>query len=422
MLQKEIILFSENLDALRDFVVSANPILSGESLELTSEDIYHLVPIVFGLSDLFPKMFPEIGDKKDAVLGKMGGDISISSEIVEDSSGDYVQIEVHGDLDRELDLDRGWDTFWQFKRLSGKERLLYHSSLVSLISFVELFISEIFHEYYKRFPANIPGRDENVFSLDKLETLGSIDDAKSIILDTKIEGILRRGFEHWMSTLKKTLSLSMGYVEEHKAVLSEVYQRRNLLVHNGGKVNAQYIAKVPTENRGSVAIGEKMEISDEYLGKSISTFEKCLILIAAEYWKKQGTRPKARGILLNQFSRDHICAGRYDIAEGFSYFVKNDKKIPEKERLEGTINYWQSMKWSGRFDEVITEVSEADFSAADDKFLLAKYALLNQEKEFFALLPSILEAEKLSLKDLANEPLYKEMRESEEYIEKYYTE
>lgn len=72
-----------------------------------------------------------------------------------------------------------------------------------------------------------------------------------------------------------------------------------------------------------------------------------------------------------------------------------------------------------RFDEVREEVKSADFSAKDEVFHLAQLALLEDEAAFFELLPNILEANKITKEDLQNWPLFRQMRETKTYKERY---
>ena len=87
---------------------------------------------------------------------------------------------------------------------------------------------------------------------------------------------------------------------------------------------------------------------------------------------------------------------RWIIAEGLSCFQKGDKQTSEKSQIYGQLNYWQSVKWQGRFEEVCREVEQADFSAKDPLYQLGLLALKNETEGFLSLLPIVLRSEKPS--------------------------
>lgn len=117
-----------------------------------------------------------------------------------------------------------------------------------------------------------------------------------------------------------------------------------------------------------------------------------------------------RSLTLNEINFNHLLSGRWQITEHFSKFVMNDKQMPEKDRLIGQLNYWQSIKWQGRYNDIIEEVKKSDFSAKDSIFQLAIAAIKDSKKEFFNLLPEIIKQNKLSIEDIKTWPIFKEMR------------
>jgi hypothetical protein len=213
----------------------------------------------------------------------------------------------------------------------------------------------------------------------------------------------------------------MGYIEKWQNKLVEIIQRRNLLVHNGGNINSIYRRKVAPELQICDAKDAplKLGVSEDYLTESIDVFEKSFVLIAAELWKKQKPEDENRSSVLNALAYQHLLSERWDIAESFSLFVKSDKQTPEISRLTGLINYWQSVKWQGRFEEVKKHVEQEDLSAKQEKFRLSRFALLDDEGQFFKLLPQVLKNGGITIEDLHIWPLFRNMREANAYMNEY---
>lgn len=78
--------------------------------------------------------------------------------------------------------------------------------------------------------------------------------------------------------------------------------------------------------------------------------------------------------------------------------------------MNGELNYWQSVKWQGRFEGIRKQAEQADLSAKDPLYQLAQLALLNENEAFFSLLPDVLASRKLSIENLNEWPIFREMR------------
>jgi hypothetical protein len=285
-------------------------------------------------------------------------------------------------------------------------------------------LAQLIHNYYKQYPEKI-GSKEKQFSLEELSNFDSIEDAKNYLIDSSVESVLRGSFEDWIKFLKTDLDLSMGYIKDHKKSLIEAFQRRNLLVHNGGVVNRIYRSNYPKDLGSCPKLGDRLHISPEYLAEKISLFERCFVLIALELWKKLGVDNMQRGDLLIDLAYKHLVAERYDIAESLSYFAANDKSLQEKDQLYGKVNYWISKKYGKGFEDVRPEIEKADFSAKSRLFRLAKNTLLGDFDEAKNDIEYLLDHDdKFSFKVVQTWPLFREFRDATVYnqlFDKYST-
>ncbi|MFZ0946327.1 MAG: hypothetical protein WAN54_20720 [Syntrophobacteraceae bacterium] len=412
MFERFIVQFSDNLGALRDFVDLIAPFLAEKHSEEIKEDAINLAPIfVLGLNRLDPEMF-ELDDHVKSRVTKHFGEISISENLGPEETSITIDFP---DSEHEKNLERA------LKRLSRsykRKGFLYQSSLISLVSFAEWFLSQLLHQHFDRFPDMI-GTHDKAFSLNDLKLIGSIDDARNQIIESEVEGILRGSFSDWLVFLKSQLKLSMSYLSSEKDQITEVFQRRNVLIHNAGILNAIYMANVPEELRTGLTKGMSIRVTKSYLNDAICLFEKYFILIAAELWKQYDPKEQSRGEVLNKIAHEHLRQERWSIAESLSYFVMNDKQLPEIRQLLGKINYWQSLKWQGRFDEVRPEIEKIDFSAKDELFEAFRFALLDQEENFFPLSDNLVKIGKLTTSNLEEWPIFREIRKTTIYTQKY---
>jgi len=304
--------------------------------------------------------------------------------------------------------------FKLLKRHSDRERLLYGNALIALVSAAEWFLAQVLHFHFRRQPGSLGLRDK-VFSYEDLERFGVVEDAKRYLVDSKVEDVLRGSVEDWINFLKTKVSLSMGYLSSSVTALIEISQRRNLLVHNGGIVNSIYMSRVDASLRKGIQVGKPIELTREYLDRSIGLVEKNFTLIGAELWKQLSASDDERAGVLTDLTLEHLGANRFEIAEAFSFFVRNDKGLPERSLLVATLNYWQSLKWAGRFKEIEAEVSTADLSAKDEIFHLGQAVLLDDFGRAAELAGALLTTKKLKLEALEQWPIFRDFRQTAEY-------
>lgn len=351
-------------------------------------------------------------DKRQEIIGQFDGNISLKVDSI-DGDCKKVSMSVDGP-----GVKKFRDAVRKLSVTTYHSELLYGNSLIALISATEWFLSEILHSHFDSHPDSA-GIRERSLSFRDLATIGSIDEAQRYLIDLRVEEVLRGSFEDWITFLKEKLQLSMSYIDKDKDKMVEICQRRHLLVHNGGHVNQIYLNKVKKEYRASGQLDDPALVDRNYLDDAISTFERVLALIASELWKKQDPADERRGNLLTDIAFERLSSERWTVAEGLSFFLMNDKGLSERLRIIGQLNYWQSLKWQDRFEEIVEQVRCADYSAKDELFRLAQCALLDDDKLFFEMLPGILKSEKLSIKELKEWPIFRRMRESAKYIETY---
>jgi hypothetical protein len=411
MFRKEILDFARSLDALRDFVDLIDPILDEKHSEVIKRNSSALAPLLLAMKKSNPELFSKF-DISDELIKKFDGDIEILEEEdgVDSNETKSVKIRVTGNAE-------GFKHAVENLAKSDKrKKLLYQSSLITLTNTVEWFLSQILHQYFNKYTDAV-GTKDKFFSLEDLKAFASIEDAKKHLVDTKVENILRDSFDDWISFLKEKVKLSMGYLNTEKDKIVEIYQRRNIVVHNGGKINYIYLSKVSEELRKDKSVNDEIFITRDYLDQSISLFERIFILIAAELWKNQLPTDNKRSETLIELAFSYLLKERWRIAEGLSFFVMNDKQLSEKNQLFGKLNYWQSVKWQGRFNEVKDDIEKADFSGKDSLIRLGYFALLDRTDDFFNLLPEVINSESISYDSLDIFPIFREIRKDERYIE-----
>lgn len=396
---------SESLDGLREFTALSASYLSQKQDEDIKQNAKALVPLLAALQEISHAE----GNLLDATLTDefstqpFNFDIELDSNPPADNFGCHIYF--HDSASAEAFRYAMSKVHRSFNRIKH----LYDASLVSIISNTEWYLSSLLHEYFDKYPDAIEGK-EKTFSLHDLKSFETIEHARIYLVDHAVENILRGGFEDWLHFVKSKLNLSCGYLEDDIASLIEAFQRRNLLIHNGGIVNNIYLAKISPKLKEKYKLGERIPVEPIYLEDTISLFERCFLLIGAELWKKINPEDRERSNTLIAIAYEHLVAERWGIAEGLSLFTMNDVKLAELDRLIATVNYWQSLKWQGRFNEIQDLVQTMDFSAKHEVFPLAQAVLLDDFDAFFASLSHALDSNALPKGAFTNWPLFREVR------------
>jgi hypothetical protein len=409
MFKKMIINLTNNLESLLDFVHLLDSYLHEKREEAMRLHAPSFGPVLLAMQkvvalpeEVMVKLPPE-DIFKERIRQRLSLDVNI--EVLELDGVRRASIEVSGEGGEKFD-----DAMKALMRAYGRIKLLYNSSLMNLVSIVELFFAELLHEYFVMVPEVIETK-EKVFSFEDLKSFASIADAKEHYRNSRIEEILYGSFPDWISFLKKSPKLSMSYLDSDLDLLTETFQRRNLVVHNGGRVNSIYLSKVAANLTEKLSVGDILDTNRVYLNDRIDLFERNCLLIAAEFWKKLAPQDKNRDNLLSDIVYRHLVGQRWLLSESLSLFILQDKSVSERLSCTAKLNYWLSKKRQGQWSSIEDEVNSTDFSAKGLRFRVGHAALRGVNDDFFDLIPKALQAEEISVNEINIYPIFEEIRQ-----------
>lgn len=414
MFKKYIDNFNESINGLRDFVELIHPFLSEHEKKVSAQHVGSLKPLILAHKRFLEKDAAKKEQLSNELKEIFEGDIEVY--FAEDKPGENSTVKKRRGVTFNMkgDTSKIDEALVKFAKSARQKELLYQNSLISLLSTVEWFFSQILHFHYDKFPDSA-GIKKKTLTLEELKSFGSVSDAENYLIDDKIESIVRGSFKDWIEVLKTELSLKITYIKQFEDELIEIYQRRNLLVHNGGTVNSIYNSKVSDIYKRKVKLGERIDVSEDYLERAIALLHTTFILIACELWKKLEPDEELRCKVSMELGYEYLEKEQWDISEIASIFLCADKKMPIASRTAAQLNYWLAKKRSGKIDEVKKEIDEADFSDKSKIFQLALNALREEVKPFFALLPQVIKTEELTPQDLLEFPVFKDMRSKREF-------
>lgn len=434
MFNKHILDFNENIIGLRDFIDLIEPFLNDKR----EEHDKHISPLItLGLLKEIASSkteweegekekhneFTESITKKILEIYKREVEVEVEIEKPDEKGKGGKGISIKFKTNEVPELNSHIENV---KKVNNHIELLYKNSFISLLSTVEWFFSQILHFNYDKFPETA-GIQKKTMTLTDLKSFGTIDDAEKFLIDTKIEEVLRGNLESWFTTLKTDLNLKLGYIDPIKDELIEIYQRRNLFVHNGGIVNTIYLSKVSEEYKKDINLNDNLVINKKYLDNAICKLQKAFLLVASELWKNLDKSDKTRGDVLTDIVYENLLKERWDICEGLTYFIIKDAELEVTDKLVAQLNYWLCKKEQNQYNDIKKEIENANYSDKKEIFQLALFALKDDIESFMEVLPLSLDSKQLNIKRLEEFPIFKTIRQTDEYQKfklesKYFTE
>jgi hypothetical protein len=420
MLDRHILTFNENIIGLRDFISLIGPFIEEHHEKAVNEH-----RLIVGAFDIAKKIEVEEDETQKTELQNQLKSV-FDGQLIKAIPLDKDKVEIDGKDNEGLpdfaiavpvSLSPRIDQAMKAPRKTNHQKdLLYKNAFIGLLSSVEWFYSQVLHFYYDKHP-EAAGLKKKTMTLEDLKTFGTVPEAEKFLIDSKIEEVFRAGFDAWMEILKDEVKLKLPYVRPFYNELLEVYQRRNLLVHNGGIVNSIYISKVSSEICNGLMIGDKLTITSEYLENAICKLHIVFTLIAAELWKKLEPIEESRADILNAIAYRNMIQERWEVSEWLSCFIKDDENLKSRVKTVGQLNFWLSRKKRGNRELVIGEVLKADYTDKSLRYQLAVSALTDNKEEFFELLPETLRTKSLEVEELLEFPIFDEMRNTTEFEE-----
>ena len=311
--------------------------------------------------------------------------------------------------------------------------LIPASYLISLVSMFDSFYASLVKNVYNANNKKLL-ESEQSFSYRDLCNLSSIDEIKKIIIERKIDTLLRDSHTEQISWLEKAIGVKTLKAFSGWPDFIELTERRNLFVHTNGYVSSQYIniCKSNGYDTQNVSIGEKLKVSMEYFKKSYCLLYQMGFMLTHIQANKLCIKDKNKDIddmdtNMIDCIFELICRGNYPLAISLSDFAMNKYfKHSAKSTIYFVLNKAQALKWNGQEEECLTLLSSQDSSAWNDDFLIPKYTLEQKYEIVFGLMEAKGDkSEILNAKAYREWPIFKEIRKEkvfEELFEKIFNE
>jgi hypothetical protein len=300
---------------------------------------------------------------------------------------------------------------------SGQGRLLRQGAITMLMSFFESLLADLVKAFYLRFPEALPAETSTI-SLAELRTLGTVEDAEGHVASRAAEALLRENLEKQLKFFTSCLKFDLQAFADQRDRLTEVAQRRNVIVHNNSVVNRIYVDKVPQDLRDKwqIAEGRILVNSPEYLDSAISAVEAIGFLLIQHAWRKWD---KVEIEAADKFAADQLfdalVEGRYVAALDLSRMAESIGLQSEERRRIVAVNRAIAFKSLDRDGEAMQVLDASDWSATSLRFRAVVAALRGELAEFEDLARRALSAGELTKEELLTWPAFAWIRNTAQY-------
>jgi len=158
---------------------------------------------------------------------------------------------------------------------------------VAMFSAFDAYLGHLLRALYYKQPKLIDSSGRSI-TFSELVSFESIEDARSLVIDSEVEAVLRSSHVEQFKMLEKRFDIELRKGLDIWLVFVEAGQRRNLFVHNDGVVSSQYL-KMCKENGIDVAstnVGDVLSIDQEYMKSSFLCLHQMSVKLAHVLWRK----------------------------------------------------------------------------------------------------------------------------------------
>lgn len=290
--------------------------------------------------------------------------------------------------------------------------ILHNSLLAMAIGAFEVLVAGIATRYYVDHP-NALDSDEKSFSFAELREFGDVDDAADEMISRRITSLMYGGLGSWADWFAKYCDADIAELAMNYEEVQEAFQRRHVVLHNGGLASRQYLRNV---GESSAEVGERLPVTAAYLDDvfdELDVLGTTLGVLAEGTWHPDG-RDAAAGALLRRCF-ELMVEGRWEASQALAAAGKRLKCVALlKTSLQ--CNEWLCRAERFGYESVREEV-ERDFDAShmSGRFKIVRQVLLDELDEALVAIPEVVETKEITRGELEAWPILRKLREHAEF-------
>jgi hypothetical protein len=300
---------------------------------------------------------------------------------------------------------------------------LRRALIVNAVTAFEVLLSALVSAFYHEHPDALDAleREEPVgerFTTADALTYATIDELRDALIERRVDAILRGGLARWERWFRSTISVTPRQLASEWDVTREVFQRRNLFVHTGGRVSPEYLKNVASD----AAIGTNLDASAGYVHRALDrlTILGSLLVTHAQWRWFEDFRPAFLGLLQQIIYDEWIGAEQWRPVALICEGVLGLGLDP------GSAAVFRANRWLGyKRGGTLTDAHQQELRAWETDELLPVYALvrlalLDDLDALIDRLPGALDAREIDLDSLRTWAVFAELRADPRFAERFH--
>lgn len=289
----------------------------------------------------------------------------------------------------------------------------------ALVAQFDAFILRTINDILKSKPEIANSIDKTV-SLKELLSFPNIETARASIIDKEIDSVMRDSHEKHLQWIADRVGVKFEPEKELQEQFFELCERRNIIIHNAGRVNAQYLKNCARAgiDVSTLKEGEVLTVGADYLAKAVSCVIEMAVKINQVCWRKldPSTIEHAERTI-NNATYELIYRKKLRLAVRLLEFCRKDVRSWKSDeiRLMTLINHANALRLLGEKEEAKKLLLTEDWSARSLNFQICADAVLEDYSKCVATFVAHHNSIKIGRVDYADWPVFSGLREFEPF-------
>jgi hypothetical protein len=293
---------------------------------------------------------------------------------------------------------------------TANAELLRRSVFTAMVADFEAYVSRILTRLHQERPDRL--RDSNkTVPLQRVLQSQDLQTLQAELVDAVVIDTMRGPFDEWLGALKGQFGVDVSNYANHPEV-TELFQRRHVIMHNGALASRLYVEKCP---ESGAQVGELLEVSDEYLRRAADRLIVVALALTAKvlFTLLERDRQSATEDFVADRVYQILLDRRYRAVHAYLTEVPFDRFVNESAAAVCKVNLWLALKRLGRFAECRSAVEAWQVTHLGPSYRLARMCLLDDTEAASALSKRLLENGDFRLSSWVEWPLLEEVRKYE---------
>lgn len=214
-------------------------------------------------------------------------------------------------------------SFQRKSRINSPTRgdIIRQGVLVYSVTYFEMLLGDLLQVFFAIVPDKLP--KEKTFKYEELLRLETLEAITQQAISDEADALLRLGYKDIPNAFSKRTGVDISEVKVYSNKLIELFERRNLFVHNNGRIDSRYMKKVSKDylKQINARINLLLAIPSSYLEERIDAILIVGTMISQRIWRKYSKDYKLADYSLTELIFEKLIEGRYRLVINLADFA-----------------------------------------------------------------------------------------------------